>query len=348
MPCSGKVMIDATIPPSDSPSWPTTCVCSPASVTVSRSQPRAYPVFCPEAVAVRSGAPGPWRVAAAAASIAMAEAHQVGRRGQECAGSRVAGIVNLAHQVRPVAGIRREPGEVERRPARDRLRRGVWHRVAHAQRLEDLLPHERERTARPRRPRRPRSPGSSRNLNSGTRSPARTAENAPRSAAARRPAGRSAENSSGPSSPPSVLTPARCPINWRSVTGHGLSREFGHVRLNLGVEVQPAFSSSRPTAADVSSLEAVPILNSVAGDTGTVSRDPPSRSLRPRRSRHRRRPPPTAPAGSARRDSRGRSAAPAPPRRSTVPAGRRAQRRGCPPGSDGAASRWRPCRRTAP
>lgn len=39
-PCSGNVMRDATIPPSESPSWPTVRVCLPASATVSRSQPR--------------------------------------------------------------------------------------------------------------------------------------------------------------------------------------------------------------------------------------------------------------------------------------------------------------------
>jgi hypothetical protein len=42
-------MSDATIPPINCPSWPSTPVCSPASATVSRSQPRPYPVYCPEA-----------------------------------------------------------------------------------------------------------------------------------------------------------------------------------------------------------------------------------------------------------------------------------------------------------
>ena len=40
IPWSGNVMRDATVPPNDSPSWPTTRVCSPANGTVSRSQPR--------------------------------------------------------------------------------------------------------------------------------------------------------------------------------------------------------------------------------------------------------------------------------------------------------------------
>jgi len=39
-PDSRNVINDTTIPPRDSPSWPTTLAGAPASVTVSRSQPR--------------------------------------------------------------------------------------------------------------------------------------------------------------------------------------------------------------------------------------------------------------------------------------------------------------------
>ena len=45
---------------------------------------------------------------------------------------------------------------------------------------------------------------------------------------------------SGPSSPPSLLTPAMCPITWRSVTATA-ALELRHVGLDLLVELQPLF-----------------------------------------------------------------------------------------------------------
>src|SRR3954452_23415819 len=48
IPCSGNVIRDATIPPSDFPSCPAARVRPPASVTLSTSQPRPYPVSSPD------------------------------------------------------------------------------------------------------------------------------------------------------------------------------------------------------------------------------------------------------------------------------------------------------------
>ena len=96
-----------------------------------------------------------------------------------------------------------------------------------------------ERLVAPR-PRPPRSPGSSRSSNSGTGCPARTAAHHPsKCLQRRRPAVRSATENSGPSSPLSLLTPATCPITWRSVTGHCFAGNLRHVRLDLVVELQP-------------------------------------------------------------------------------------------------------------
>ena len=72
------------------------------------------------------------------------EPHQVGRRGQERAGSRETGVVDGGRQLGPGTGISTESRVVEGRPIRDRFGRGVGRRIGHAQRLEDLRAHERE------------------------------------------------------------------------------------------------------------------------------------------------------------------------------------------------------------
>ncbi len=78
-----------------------------------------------------------------------AEAHQVGRRRHEHAGSRVAGVVDVAHQVQTVVRIGRVSREVGRRTSGVPLRCVVGSRVVHAQWREHLLPHEpEERLAR--------------------------------------------------------------------------------------------------------------------------------------------------------------------------------------------------------
>ena len=71
------------------------------------------------------------------------ETYEVGRGGHEDAGPRIAGIVDRAHRVRAVARIGCKSRKVGRRAIRDRIGRGVGHRIVHGERIEDLLSHER-------------------------------------------------------------------------------------------------------------------------------------------------------------------------------------------------------------
>ena len=84
------------------------------------------------------------------------------------------------------------------------------------------------------------------------------------------------------SSPSSRLMPERCPINWRSVTGHCFFGKSGTYVCISSSSFSWFFSSSRPTAAEVSAFDAVPILNFVSGVTGSRV----SRSAQPKPSAH--------------------------------------------------------------
>ncbi|MEZ5318860.1 MAG: hypothetical protein R2752_15780 [Vicinamibacterales bacterium] len=95
----------------------------------------------------------------------------------------------------------------------------------------------------------------------------------------------------GSSSPSSVPRPATCAITCRSVTGQAFRGNPGTDAWISSSSVNRSRSTSRPTAADVSGIDAVPMRNGVSGDTGRWS----SRLAQPNPSAHTTWPPrPTA------------------------------------------------------
>ena len=159
----------------------------------------------------------------------------------------------------PESIVATESREVERRPIRDRLGRRVGPRPGHAQRLEDLRAHEREeRLARRRFDRRAhQDPAVSRIAVLGLR-----LEQQRIIRETLQPLGCPLAVPGGHVRFFTTVVPDAGHVSHQLAQSDGplLPGERGHVRLNLVVEVQPAFLPSRPTAADVSALDVCPIL----------------------------------------------------------------------------------------